>query len=104
MWFGYRGEESNWIPITVDRVQEVLALNAKGERPQTIDGAESAKIELELEKLNSLLFQLETIDSFCIAHEIFDITKHKVVYNRKKIVQMIHQPELKPFQFICNKN
>ena len=50
MWFGYRGEESNWIPITVDRVQEVLALNAKGERPQTIDGAESAKIELELEK------------------------------------------------------
>jgi cell fate regulator YaaT (PSP1 superfamily) len=50
MWFGYRGEESNWIPIAVDRVQEVLALNAKGERPQTIDGAESAKIELELEK------------------------------------------------------
>ena len=50
MWFGYRGEESNWIPITVDRVQEVLVLNAKGERPQTIDGAESAKIELELEK------------------------------------------------------
>ena len=50
MWFGYRGEESNWIPITVDRVKEVLALNIKGERPQTIDGAESAKIELELEK------------------------------------------------------
>jgi cell fate regulator YaaT (PSP1 superfamily) len=50
MWFGYRGEESNWIPVTVDRVQEILALNAKGERPQTIDGAESAKIELELEK------------------------------------------------------
>ena len=50
MWFGYRGEESNWIPITVDRVKEVLALNVKGERPQTIDEAESAKIELELEK------------------------------------------------------
>lgn len=50
MWFGYRGEESNWIPVTVDRVQEILAFNAKGERPQTIDGAESAKIELELEK------------------------------------------------------
>ena len=50
MWFGYRGEESNWIPITVDRVKEVLALNIKGERPQTIDEAESAKIELELEK------------------------------------------------------
>jgi hypothetical protein len=62
------------------------------------------QIEVELEKLNSLLFQLETGDSFCVAHEIFDITKHKVVDNRKKIVQIIHQPELKPFQFICNKN
>jgi len=50
MWFGYRGEESNWISVTVDRVQEILAMNAKGEKPQTIDGAESAKIELELEK------------------------------------------------------
>jgi len=62
------------------------------------------QIELELEKLNSLLFHLETIDSFCIAHEFFDIIKHKVIDNRKKIVQMIHQPELKPFQFIYNKN
>lgn len=62
------------------------------------------QIELELEKLNSLLFQLETVDSFCTAHEIFDIKKHKVVDKRKKVVQMIHQPSLKPFQFICNKN
>jgi hypothetical protein len=68
------------------------------------DSMNQSQIELELEKLNSLLFQLETVDSFCTAHEIFDITKHKVVDNRKKIVRMIHQPELKPFQFICNKN
>ncbi len=50
MWFGYRGEESNWIPVSVDRVREILELNEKGQKPQTIDGAESAKIELELEK------------------------------------------------------
>ena len=62
------------------------------------------QIELELEKLNSLLFQLETVDSFCTAHEVFDITKHKVVVNRKKLVHVIHQRELKPFQFVCNKN
>jgi cell fate regulator YaaT (PSP1 superfamily) len=63
MWFGYRGEESNWIPITVDRVKEILELNAKGEKPQTIDKAESAKIELELEKptgpLNADLAQMD---------------------------------------------
>lgn len=62
------------------------------------------QIEMELEQLNSLLFRLETIDSFCVAHEIFDVTKHKVVMNRKKIAQIVHQPELKAFQFICNKN
>lgn len=50
MWFGYRGEESNWIPVTVDRVKEIMALNEKGIKPQTIDGAESAKIEMEIEK------------------------------------------------------
>ncbi len=63
MWFGYRGEESNWIPITVDRVKEILELNAKGEKPQTIDKAESAKIELDLEKgsgpLNADLAQMD---------------------------------------------
>ena len=63
MWFGYRGEESNWIPVAIDRVQEILALNAKGEKPQTIDKAESAKIELDLEKgtgpLNADLAQMD---------------------------------------------
>ena len=63
MWFGYRGEESNWIPVTVERVKEILELNAKGEKPQTIDKAESAKIELDLEKgsgpLNADLAQMD---------------------------------------------
>lgn len=63
MWFGYRGEESNWIPVSVDRVREILVLNERGQKPQTIDGAESAKIELELEKgtgpLNADLAQMD---------------------------------------------
>jgi cell fate regulator YaaT (PSP1 superfamily) len=50
MWFGYRGEESNWIPVSVERVKEIMALNEKGIRPQSIDGAESAKMDLEIEK------------------------------------------------------
>jgi hypothetical protein len=62
------------------------------------------QIEFELEQLNSLLFRLETIDSFCVAHEVFDLTRHKLVHNRRKIENIIHSPQLKPFQFICNKN
>jgi cell fate regulator YaaT (PSP1 superfamily) len=63
MWFGYRGEESNWIPVTTERVQEILAMNAKGEKPQALDKAEAAKIELDLEKgtgpLNADLAQMD---------------------------------------------
>jgi hypothetical protein len=40
-WFGYRGEESNWIPVTVDKVREVVELNEKGIQPQSLDVMES---------------------------------------------------------------
>jgi cell fate regulator YaaT (PSP1 superfamily) len=35
MWFGYRGD-SNWFPVTVDRVHEVLKMNAAGEMPENL--------------------------------------------------------------------
>lgn len=35
MWFGYENENT-WVPVDVDRVQEVLELNAKGKRPETL--------------------------------------------------------------------
>lgn len=50
MWFGYRGEESNWIPVPVERVKEIMILNERGNKPQSIDGIESARLDLELEK------------------------------------------------------
>ena len=68
------------------------------------DSMNQRQIEMELEQLNSLLFRLETIDNFCVAHEVFDIARHKVIGKRKTIVKIAHQPQLKPFQFICNKN
>jgi hypothetical protein len=61
-------------------------------------------MEQELELLNELLFHYETIDSFCIAHEVFDINKHKTLYKREHMQKIIRQKELKPFVFVCNKN
>ncbi|MHA4809180.1 hypothetical protein ACX0G9_13790 [Flavitalea flava] len=61
-------------------------------------------MELELEQLNDLLFHFETIESFCIAHEVFDINKHKTLVKRSTMQKIIRQKELKPFIFICNKN
>ncbi|MBC3538440.1 Signal peptidase-like protein [Rufibacter sp. H-1] len=43
MWFGYRGD-SNWFPVTVERVHEVLKMNAAGEMPENL--AEEVKKQL----------------------------------------------------------
>jgi len=61
-------------------------------------------IEQELEQLNDLLFHYETMDIFCLAHEVFDINKYKIIRKSPAMQQIIRQKELKPFQFICNKN
>ncbi len=61
-------------------------------------------IEFELEQLNQLLFVFETADNVCMAHEIFDLNKYKIIGQPKIIRQVMHQKELKPFVFISNKN
>jgi hypothetical protein len=61
-------------------------------------------MEQELEQLNSLLFHYETVDNFCIAHEVFDINKYKIIRKSKSIQRIARQQELRPFQFLCNKN
>ena len=61
-------------------------------------------MEHELEQLNDLLFRFETIESFCMAHEIFDISRHKTLCKRDNIQRVIREKELRAFFFICNKN
>ena len=33
----------------------------------------------ELEKLNDLLYQYETLETFCVAHEVFDLNSYKIL-------------------------
>jgi hypothetical protein len=61
-------------------------------------------IENELEQLNELLLKTETLNNFCIANEILDFTRYRIYQQYKKIVKVLNQDTLKPFQFICNKN
>jgi hypothetical protein len=68
------------------------------------DQMNEKSMEQELEQLNDLLFQFETMDSFCIAHEVFDINKHRILSRRDNMQKTLRQKELKPFVFICNKN
>jgi hypothetical protein len=62
------------------------------------------EIQHELQQLNTLLLQYETIDSFCIAHEVFDMQKYRRVTNKTQLEKIIEKETLKPFIFLCNKN
>ena len=61
-------------------------------------------IENELERLNELLLRTETMLNFCVANEILDFNRYKVYQEYNKMVKVLNQDRLKPFQFICNKN
>ena len=61
-------------------------------------------IENELERLNELLLRTETMSNFCVANEILDFNRYKIYQEYNKIVKVLSQNKLKPFQFICNKN
>ena len=58
----------------------------------------------ELQQLNKLLVRFETLESFCTAHEVFDINKYRVLTSKSQLEKIIESEELKPFVFICNKN
>lgn len=61
-------------------------------------------IELEVEQLNELLYHVESVNRFCEATELIDMTKYKIMNDQKTLVQVMYEAELKPFIFLCNKN
>ncbi|THU36959.1 hypothetical protein FAM09_18540 [Niastella caeni] len=61
-------------------------------------------MQYELQQLNLLLVNFETLDSFCIAHEVFDIQKYRILTKKSQLQKIVEQETLKPFVFICNKN
>lgn len=68
------------------------------------DSLDKEAIEFELEQLNQLLFFFESVDNFCVAHEVFDLNRYRIIHNAAVIRDLMHRHELKPFVFISNKN
>jgi cell fate regulator YaaT (PSP1 superfamily) len=58
MWFGFEGENT-WHPIPTERVKEILALNEKGEIPETL---QVDKDFSKVEKAQALTNDLERLD------------------------------------------
>jgi len=53
MWFGYEND-SNWHPLSVDRVKEIMALNEKGVIPETLAQIETGQISAEAKKAKDI--------------------------------------------------
>ena len=61
-------------------------------------------IEQEVELLNEMLFHVESMENFCKAHEVIDLNRYKIYLKSKQIIKVVRQREIRPFQFISNKN
>jgi hypothetical protein len=61
-------------------------------------------IEQEVEKLNTILFNVETSESFYNSHELLDMNKFKIFRGKKNLHQVSREKTLKPFIFLCNLN
>jgi hypothetical protein len=59
-------------------------------------------IQYEVECLHRILMTVERNDVFCRAHEL--VTRTKITRKVKAILKAIEWPELKPFNFLINKN
>ncbi len=61
-------------------------------------------IEHELNRLNRILVNLETVDNICLAHEVADLNRYKMLMRFQQVNEVIRKKDLKPFVFILNKN
>lgn len=61
-------------------------------------------IEHEVEMLHELLYSVERIDNLISSHEVININKYKIIYDKDVIRQTLRVRELKPFIFLNNKN
>ncbi len=62
------------------------------------------EIEREVAQLNTLLYHTENWKSFCVANEILDVNRHKIIQNPVRIERILRKKNNKPFVFTSNKN
>ena len=62
------------------------------------------ELEHEVELLVDLLYHVEQIDAFCIANELIDLNRYKIIQKPHLIKQAVKEKKLKPFVFISNNN
>lgn len=62
------------------------------------------ELEHEVELLVDLLFHVESLDSFCVANEVIDVNRYKIIRKPYLIKQIVRGSKLNAFVFISNLN
>lgn len=61
-------------------------------------------IEMEIAILNNLLQAVETTSALCVAYELIDLNRFKILHDVQAISRVLKPNGLKPFQFLVNRN
>lgn len=68
------------------------------------DSMNQQELEHEIKLLNDLFFLVESSNALCIANEVIDINRYKIIRKLHKVGKILREQKLKPFVFISNKN
>lgn len=68
------------------------------------DVQDETSIEMEVAVLNNLLLSVETTAALCVAYELIDINRFKILHDQLSISKVLKPNALKPFQFLVNRN
>jgi hypothetical protein len=68
------------------------------------DVQDEKSIEMEVAVLNNLLQSVETTAALCVAYELIDINRFKILHDQLSISRVLKPNALKPFQFLVNRN
>ncbi|MBX9784428.1 MAG: hypothetical protein K2X48_14155 [Chitinophagaceae bacterium] len=58
----------------------------------------------EVEWLHDVLFHVEALDNFCIAHEIINVNRRRLITQPRQIKKSVLRKTEKAFEFLSNKN
>ena len=92
-------KKASWdIEIIMKRQTRDLLLLRKDE------AQDEKSIEIEVAVLNNLLQHVETTAALCVAYELIDINRYKILHDHLSISKVLKPNGLKPFQFLVNRN
>ncbi len=91
------------------RVSWAIEINMKRQTRDLLllrkdDVQDDKSIEMEVAMLNNLLQAVETTAALCIAYELIDLNRFKILHDAHAISRVLKPNALKPFQFLVNRN